>query len=471
MSDKFYIGLDLTGFENNGIQRPISRVTLLMDDEHVLTAGDDTGVELSADCPHATQAMVNSLLAQLKGSTYKMYSASDANLDPSAELGDGITASGVYSVISRLADDGMGFPSPSAPGKEELEDEYPAGGPMTQAFERKISETRSSITKTANQIRLEVERIDNNVTDLSTSITVELGKITNSIQDINGNYSQLEQTINSFSLSVSNGETSSTISLKAGEAVISSQNIIMNGLVTFQGLANGTTTINGGCIKTGTIESMRIDSSTITGTSISGGTITGTTINGGKFYSEIYIPEKDYKPAVELWDGAVRFFFNDQDSGQIVANQFGGISVSGGNSVTISTDDAIATMLGVYGDNITLGVNPEQIIYCNCNIDMRYNSILNTSDRRLKTNITESDLNAISVINSMKTYSFDWEENGLHEKLGFIAQQLEEINPDFVNVNQADGHYSTKDMKIIPYLVKAVQELSEKIDKLEGATE
>lgn len=55
MSDKFFVGLDLTGAEDNGRQRPISRVTLLLDDENAVTAGDDTGAELLADCPHATQ--------------------------------------------------------------------------------------------------------------------------------------------------------------------------------------------------------------------------------------------------------------------------------------------------------------------------------------------------------------------------------------------------------------------------------
>ena len=54
MSDKFFVGLDLTGVEDNGRQRPISRVTLLLDDENSVTAGDDTGAELLADCPHAT---------------------------------------------------------------------------------------------------------------------------------------------------------------------------------------------------------------------------------------------------------------------------------------------------------------------------------------------------------------------------------------------------------------------------------
>lgn len=160
MSDKFFVGLDLTSAEDNGIQRPISRVTLLLDDENSVTAGDDTGAELLADCPHATQAMADAILAQVKGYQYQMFEAGDAALDPSAELGDGVTAGGLYSVISRLDDDGSGYSGISAPGESELEDEYPSSGPMTQTFNRKISQANSRITKTAEEIRLEVENVE-----------------------------------------------------------------------------------------------------------------------------------------------------------------------------------------------------------------------------------------------------------------------------------------------------------------------
>ena len=95
MSDKHFIGLKLTEFEDNGIQRPISRVTLHLDDENILTAGDDTGFTLEADCPHATQAMVNTILANAKGYKYHMFTAEDGNLDPAAELGGGVTAARV----------------------------------------------------------------------------------------------------------------------------------------------------------------------------------------------------------------------------------------------------------------------------------------------------------------------------------------------------------------------------------------
>ncbi len=526
MSDKFYVGLDLTGFEDNGIQRPISRVTLKLDDENVLTAGDDSGFELIADCPHATQAIVNSILAEVRGFRYQMYDASDINIDPSMELGDGITASGVYSVISRVADDGSGFPSASAPGEAELEDEYPTGGPMTQEFNRKIAETRSRITKTAEEIRLEVEKVNGDLVEMSSSISIQLGKISQKVEDninglrseftielgkisqkvedsasglsseftvalnsitsrvqsaegnistlqqtasslqsqitnTNGAISKIEQKVDNITLSVTNGSTSSTIKLLANGVEISSQNISMSGLVTFQGLSDGTTTINGGCIKTGTIESMRINSSSITG-----GTITGASITGGSLRSESATGGSI--AYVTINKGILSFEFAGEEQGFFRAN-----SANGG--VWLYTNSGFRVLVGgqmqfSVGDRESgFYTNIDEIVYCYNDLDLGTYNVVHISDQRMKTNILESDISALKIINAIQTYSFDWKKDGKHENLGFIAQQLEKVSPDFVNISKMDGHYSTKDMKLIPYLVKAIQELSEEIGILKGA--
>ena len=218
MSDKHFVGLDVTGFENNGQALPISRVTLLVDDENAVTAGDDTGRELSADCPHAAQEMADAILAAVQGLRYQMYSADAANIDPAAELGDGVDVGGVYSVIARMDDDGSGYVGLSAPGEEELEDEYPVSGPVTQAFDRKIAETRSRITKTAEEIRLEIE---NEVKGLSASIDLQQDSIKATVEATDGRVAAIEETIDEISLSVTSsssedGQTTAKITLKVG---------------------------------------------------------------------------------------------------------------------------------------------------------------------------------------------------------------------------------------------------------------
>ena len=196
MSEKYYVGRDVTSFSDKGKYKPISRVTLLVDDENSLTAGDDTGMEIVASCPHATQPMVNALLQAMKGYQYQAYEAGAANIDPAAELGDGVTVGGIYSPLSKLSDDGRGYAGISSPGELEMEDEYPSGGYITQEFNRKIAETRSTITKTSEEINLKVEGIDGRVSDIT-------------------------QTVDGISLSVTSasspdGQTTATITLKVG---------------------------------------------------------------------------------------------------------------------------------------------------------------------------------------------------------------------------------------------------------------
>lgn len=260
MSDKLFVGLGVTSVEDNGTLPPISRVTLMVDDNNAITAGDDTGREIVADCPFATQEMVNAILSRLKGYQYHAYTASDAGIDPAVELGDAVTVGGIYSVVSRIEDDGTGYPSIAAPGEAELEDEYPSVGPVTQTFNRQISETRSLISKTSEEILLKVE---NELEGLSSSFSVQLQQIQSQVTGLDGQVSSITQKVDNITLSVSNGSTSSSISLSVGGVTVSSQTIQMNGLVTFTGLANGTTTIDGACIKTGTIEASRIDTDSL----------------------------------------------------------------------------------------------------------------------------------------------------------------------------------------------------------------
>lgn len=274
MSDKLFVGLGVTSVEDNGTLPPISRVTLMVDDNNAITAGDDTGREIVADCPFATQEMVNAILSRLKGYQYHAYTASDAGIDPAVELGDAVTVGGIYSVVSRIEDDGTGYPSIAAPGEAELEDEYPSVGPVTQTFNRQISETRSLISKTSEEILLKVE---NELEGLSSSFSVQLQQIQSQVTGLNGQVSSITQKVDNITLSVSNGSTSSSISLSVGGVVVSSQNIQMNGLVTFTGLANGTTTIDGACIKTGTIDANRIDADNLY---VNAANITGSLVIG-----------------------------------------------------------------------------------------------------------------------------------------------------------------------------------------------
>lgn len=245
------MGLGVTSVEDNGTLPPISRVTLMVDDNNAITAGDDTGREIVADCPFATQEMVNALLANLQGYQYHAYTASDAGIDPAVELGDAVTVDNIYSVVTRIEDDGTGYPSISAPGEAELEDEYPSVGPVTQTFNRQISETRSLISKTSEEILLQVE---NELKGLSSSFSVQLGQIQSQVTGLDGQMSSITQTVSSITSRVDGLEgdftevsvtlDGLTVTDETGETVINGSKIQTKNLFVSAANISGTLTAN-----------------------------------------------------------------------------------------------------------------------------------------------------------------------------------------------------------------------------------
>ena len=114
-----------------------------------------------------------------------------------------------------------------------------------------------------NEIGLKITRpiyVDlENAAGAIADLTLTADQLTSRLSDAEGNISAIDQYARSITLSVTNGETSSTVKLFAGGVQIASQTISMSGLVTFTGLSSGTTTINGACIKTGTIDADRLN--------------------------------------------------------------------------------------------------------------------------------------------------------------------------------------------------------------------
>lgn len=97
-----------------------------------------------------------------------------------------------------------------------------------------------------------------------------------------------------------------------------------------------------------------------------------------------------------------------------------------------------------------------------------------TSDIRLKENIKNSETDALETVNQMKVRQFDWKERmgGWHQDIGFVADELEEIDP---NLALGGGYDENGEMDIkqinspylLNYAIKAIQELSAKVDEQE----
>lgn len=96
------------------------------------------------------------------------------------------------------------------------------------------------------------------------------------------------------------------------------------------------------------------------------------------------------------------------------------------------------------------------------------------SDIRLKENVKASETDALETVNRMKVRQFDWKERmgGWHQNIGFVADELEEIDP---NLALGGGYDENGEMDIkqinspylLNYAIKAIQELSAKVDEQE----
>lgn len=101
-------------------------------------------------------------------------------------------------------------------------------------------------------------------------------------------------------------------------------------------------------------------------------------------------------------------------------------------------------------------------------------AILTTSDAKLKKNIKDTEVTALDYINQIQHKSFDLKEGDGHKDCGYIAQDLQKIYPGFVveapeynnDGEKTGGTLQVNTFAMLPYMTKAIQELSEENRKL-----
>ena len=101
--------------------------------------------------------------------------------------------------------------------------------------------------------------------------------------------------------------------------------------------------------------------------------------------------------------------------------------------------------------------------------------LADSSDIRLKENIKDTTIEGIETVNKIKVRDFDWKKNDNTVIGGFIANELQEVYPQAVDgePDAVDNDGSIKAMTVsrdvlVPLLIKAVQELSAKVEALEA---
>lgn len=191
MSDAVNILRSMESFEKAEQFDGFSRVVIIVSDEIEYSSGSDTGRTLTLNCPWGTQEIADNILQSIKGFQYQPMTANGALVDPSAEIGDGISANGVYSGIYSI---GVKFNSNlpsdiSAPSDEEIDEEFPYKSSQERKVERQNKEIRASLSIQADRITQEVTERQNQVGELRATLNVQAQQIEAKVSKEGGNSS------------------------------------------------------------------------------------------------------------------------------------------------------------------------------------------------------------------------------------------------------------------------------------------
>ena len=434
MSDKVYLGQNASDLDYDEKAPKISRVNLSVDSDHIYTSGDDTGRTLEVSCPWGSQAMADSILAKVSGIEYQPYEASDALLDPATEIGDGITLGGVYSVLAQsyVYFDKQCATNISAPYTDEIDDEYPYKTPEQRKTERQLAQTRSLITKNAEEIKLEV-------------------------QGLNGKYTKLSQTVDGF---------------------------------TFED-ESGTVYINGGAIKANSVTAdqidatnLKVDAANITGTLYIGDlvdnvglvtednvtTITNNAIKTANISADQITAGTLDADNISI-DGLFAIYYGSRLCGKIggmytVANGEGAVLTGPGNGAGYVR--ASASGAKVAYDTYEIGCSSGAGCFST-------NTIVVSSDKRLKKAI-KYDMDAYeNVFMSLRPCSFLMKNESKEQRhWGFIAQDViagvknSGLDADKLAViAKRDGLYSIGYTEITALNTHMIQKLMARVARLE----
>lgn len=128
----------------------------------------------------------------------------------------------------------------------------------------------------------------------------------------------------------------------------------------------------------------------------------------------------------------------------------------------------------IESDKVTFELNLKKMAHIGGNVTVSGNIYASniSSDRRLKYNIEDSNTNALDLINKIKHRQFVKTDDEKHYDIGYIAQELEEIDENFVLIREKDEkedeQYYINELPLLATATKAIQELNEKVEQLQN---
>ena len=184
----------------------------------------------------------------------------------------------------------------------------------------------------------------------------------------------------------------------------------------------------------------------------------------------------DFNSNVDKEDYQIRLFYNAYSGG---AGK--GLNVQGGNGSTETNLNCMSPnssrSIYFYANSNTEGIFVSggvtgSVMNVSGSGPQWYGTMHNWSDIRLKKNVTDTEIkSALDTINKIKVRSFDWKATNKHQKVGFIADEIEQVDDAFTTGGGYDekGNMSPKSIDgfyLQAYEVKAIQELSKLVDDL-----
>lgn len=261
----------------------------------------------------------------------------------------------------------------------------------------------SSLQQTSTALESQLQDAEGNISALQQTTS----GLSSTVASQGGQISSLSQTVNGFGLSVYNGSNFSTISLTSGGTVISSQNIMMSGMVTFTSLQTpGATVINGANLMTGTVRASTLEGQVVNLLNSFGGTAGTMTL--GSASSSGYAVDLTSNAALRLQASSGNAYIQGGGGAFITINQ--NVFCGGGN-LAPSGDGYYSCGMGGYRWTD---------IYCQ-------NAQIQTSDESDKKDIEPLTDKYITMMENVTPITYrliDGQSGRRH--VGFSAQQVEQ---------------------------------------------
>ena len=191
MSSSVNILRNMVSFDKAEQFDGFSKVVIIVSDEIEYSAGTETGRTLTLNCPWGTQEIANNILQSIKGFQYQPMTSENALVDPSVEIGDGISANGVYSgVYSMETKFNSNLPTTvSAPADEELYEEHTYVPKSEREVTRKFLDFQSQFRIQDGKISAEVEERKSDTKTIRATLKVQADQITAKVNKNDGSSS------------------------------------------------------------------------------------------------------------------------------------------------------------------------------------------------------------------------------------------------------------------------------------------